>query len=125
MKFLSGVCFITEDVAKLAEFYEKVLQIKADINDVHVQIPLDGGVITLYSRKAAEKDMGFDFSKYHGTGLTKISFNVKDVDAEYEKLKSLDVNIDFITLPTSYPWGARSMHFHDPDGNIVCFLSIK
>jgi len=121
MKFMSGICLITEDVRKLAEFYQKVLQTETELNDVHVVITTEGGGITIYSKSAAEKDMGFDFSKYHGTGMTKFSFGVENVDAEYERLKSLNLNIEFVAVPTTYPWGARSMHFRDLDGNIVCF----
>ena len=121
MKAMNGICFITEDVRKLAEFYQTVLRTKADINDVHVEISIEGGSIVIYSKSAAEKDMGFDFSKYHGTGMCKIGFFVEDVDAEYERLESMD--IAFIAVPTTYPWGARSMHFRDLDGNIVGFVN--
>ncbi len=34
MKRISGICLITEYVCKLAEFYQTVLQTKADLNDV-------------------------------------------------------------------------------------------
>ncbi len=121
MKFANGICIITENPRRLAEFYEQVLQIKVDKNDVHIDIPLDGGGITLYGKSAAENDMGFDFSKYHGTGMIKITFFVDNADAEYKRLKALPLDIDFILPPTTYPWGARSMHFRDLDGNIVCF----
>lgn len=122
MRFLSGACFITRNVRGLAGFYAAVLGIAVDANDLHVEIPLEGGSLVLYDRTAAERDMGFDFSEYHGTGLAKISFLVQDVDAEYERLKALDIRINFMTPPMTYPWGARSMHFRDPDGNIVCFV---
>ena len=123
MKFLNNICLITDDVRKLTEFYEKILKIKTDINDVHVDMKLEGGSIIIYSKSAAEKDMGFNFSKYYGTGMVKFSFLVENVDAEYERLKSLTIDIDFIIPPTTYPWGARSMHFRDLDGNIVCFVT--
>lgn len=122
MQFANGICIITEDVRRLAEFYEKVLQIKTDINDIHVDIPLNGGGITIYSKSAAQKDMGFDFSKYSGTGMIKISFFVDNVDFEYERLKSLNLDIEFMAAPTTYSWGARSMHFRDLDGNIIGFI---
>ena len=122
MRFAGGVCFISEDVRRLAGFYQKILQLKADINDIHVDISLDGGGITVYSKAAAMSDMGFTFSENCGAGMCKITFLVSDVDVEYERLKALDMDIDFIAPPTTYPWGARSMHFRDPDGNIVCFV---
>lgn len=83
---------------------------------------MDGRGITIYSKSAAEKDMGFDFTKYHGTGMVKITFFVENVDDEYERLNALNINIEFMTLPTTYPWGTRSIHFRDLDGNIICFV---
>ncbi len=120
MQFLSTVCFITKDVEKLASFYCEVFQTKIDLNDTHVEVPVDSGGITIYSKSTAENDMGFDFSNYSGTGFTKISFIVDDVDAEYDRLKSLNIAIEI--PPTTYPWGASSMHFRDLDGNIICFI---
>ncbi|HNX15191.1 MAG TPA: hypothetical protein PK854_09285 [Oscillospiraceae bacterium] len=67
---------ITEDVRKLAEFYQKVLQFETELNDVHVVITAEDGGITIYSKSAAEGDMCFNFSQYHGTGMTKFSFGV-------------------------------------------------
>jgi len=124
-RFMNSIALITTDVRKLAEFYLTVFQAETEINDIHVDIPVRGGSIVIYAKSAAEKDMGFDFAKYHGTGLVKFSFSVNNVDAEYERLKSLALDIDFIIPPTTYPWGARSMHFRDLDGNIVCFLEKK
>ncbi len=125
MKFISGICLITVDVEKLAKFYLKVLQTETEteLNNIHVVITAEGGGITIYSKSAAERDMGFNFTRYHGTGMTKFSFLVEDVDAEYERLKSLNLNMEFVAVPTTYPWGARSMHFRDPDGNLVCFVN--
>lgn len=123
MKFLSGICLFTDEVRKLAAFYQAVLQTNADLNDVHVVIPVEDGGITIYAKSAAEKDMGFDFTQHHGTGLFKFTFVVNDVDAEYERLKALNLGIAFDIVPTTYPWGARSMHFRDLDGNLVCFIN--
>ncbi|MGE5604489.1 MAG: VOC family protein [Bacteroidota bacterium] len=119
---ISDICIITEDVPQLIQFYEKVLQVKADGNGIHASLAIGEEGIAIYSKKAAENDMLFDFSKYWGSGNFTIGLNVDDVDKEYERLKSL--NIDFVTTPTTYPWGARSVHFRDPDGNIICFRTI-
>ena len=50
-----------------------------------------------------------------------IAFTVDNVDAEYDKLKKLGVNI--IEPPITRPWGARNMHFCDPYGNHIYFRS--
>ena len=123
MRFARGICLITDDVCRLAEFYRDILQTEADINDIHVNIAVTGGGLTIYSKSAAESDMGFEFRACHGAGMAKFSFVVDDVDAEYARLAALDADIEFLAVPTTYPWGARSMHFQDPDGHIVCFVN--
>ena len=56
-----------------------------------------------------------------GNGSFTIAFRVRDVDTEYERLKEL--NVEFVKLPTTHPWGQRSLCFRDPDNNIVDFMS--
>lgn len=119
---LSDICIITENVPALTRFYENILEIKADINKVHTSFVIGDEGIAIYSKKAAEKDMQFNFSEYWGAGNFTIGINVNDVDKEYERLSLLDV--EFINSPTTFPWGARSVHFRDPDGNIICFRTI-
>ena len=48
-----------------------------------------------------------------------IGFNLDEIDNEVLKLKGLGV--EFVAGPKTYPWGAKSVHFRDPDGNIICF----
>ncbi|OKP83684.1 hypothetical protein A3842_00280 [Paenibacillus sp. P3E] len=117
----SDVCLITEDVTTLTRFYEVVLHEKAVGDHIHSVIHTKGPGLAIYSKQAAESDMKFDFSRYWGSGNITLSFNVDDIDIEYERLKEFDV--EFVTVPTTYPWGARSVHFRDPDGNIICFRS--
>jgi predicted enzyme related to lactoylglutathione lyase len=119
--FFSDVCLITEDVTTLTKFYEFILHVKAEGDHVHAIIQTEGAGLAIYSKKAAESDMKFDFSRYWGSGNITLSFNVDDIDVEYERLKAFDA--EFVTIPTTYPWGVRSVHFRDPDGNIICFRS--
>lgn len=116
----SDFALITEDVPALTSFYEAVFGVVAEGDHIHASLNVHGTGIALYSRAAAERDMGFDFSEYNGTGRLTLGFIVQDVDAEYERLKAIG-NVRFVTTPTTHPWGARSMHFRDPDGNILCF----
>lgn len=120
MEFLD-ICIITEDVPRLVKFYEVVFRTKAEGDKIHSALTTNGAGIAIYSKNAAETDMSFDFSQFWGSGNITIGYNVDDVDREYERLKALKV--DFITSPTDWPWGARSMHFRDPDGNMICFRS--
>jgi uncharacterized glyoxalase superfamily protein PhnB len=46
-----------------------------------------------------------------------VEFVVDDVDAEYQRLHSL--NVEWVQTPTTMPWGNRSILFRDPGGNLV------
>ena len=115
----TDITLITEDVLNLADFYEELFSISIEKNEVHTQFVIGSLRITLYSQRAAEYDMGFDFERYHGTGKMTIGFNLEEIDNEVLKLKELGV--EFVAGPKTYPWGAKSVHFRDPDGNIICF----
>lgn len=114
---LEDVCLITEDVARLVAFYERVLKQSAYWEgEVHASFSVGSMGLAVYAQSAAMKDMEFSFPDW-GAGHVVLGIRVDDVDAEYVRLSALDV--EFITEPKTYPWGARSVHFRDPDGNIV------
>jgi uncharacterized glyoxalase superfamily protein PhnB len=52
-----------------------------------------------------------------------LSFNIDDVDTEFQRLHSLGV--DIINEPKTHPWGARSFQFKDPDGNVMNFRTVR
>ncbi|WP_080648279.1 VOC family protein [Clostridium pasteurianum] len=90
-------------------------------NNVHAELKTDGGNIAIFSVEGMES-MAHNSMCGVGYGGFTINFRVKDVDSEYERLKALGV--EFVMLPTTHPWGARSFWFRDPDCNIVNFVSI-
>ncbi|WP_055668577.1 VOC family protein [Desnuesiella massiliensis] len=119
MKF-ADICIITNNVLDVAEFYETVFSTKAEGDNIHSFINAAGLGIAIYDKNEAEKVMGFDFSNT-GTGLITINFNVDDIEAEYERIKAL--NINGTTEPHLWPWGAKSFRFKDIEGNIIVFRS--
>jgi lactoylglutathione lyase len=42
---------------------------------------------------------------------------VDDVDTEHERLRGEGVRV--LAPPTDRPWGERTLHVADPDGNVV------
>lgn len=116
----AGICLITDNVSRLSDFYKKVLQATVEGDETHVTIHTNGAGISIFSKNGME-DMVAGSTKYTGNSSSVLMFEVKDVDAEYERLKTM--NIEFIMLPTTYPWGSRALWFKDPDGNIVDFYS--
>ncbi len=45
-----------------------------------------------------------------------LAAGVEDVDAAYEQL--LAKGVTFLRPPTNQPWGLRTAHFADPEGNL-------
>jgi catechol 2,3-dioxygenase-like lactoylglutathione lyase family enzyme len=120
MRF-AGICLITRDVPALVDFYTQVLGVDAEGDEVHAELKTKGADMAIFSAEGMERMAP---GSMHGVGYGSVTcaFQVQDVDAEYERLKTLDV--DFVMLPRTHPWGARSFWFRDPDGNIVDFFAI-
>lgn len=47
----------------------------------------------------------------------EVAFFVDDVDSEYQRLQALNVAV--LSAPTDRPWGERTLHIADPDGNVI------
>ena len=116
-----GFGLITDDVSRLRAFYTGVLGCAAEGDDIHTEIQSGGVSFVLYDKAASVADMAFSYDGAMGHGHTTISFRVEDVDAEYARLSQM--GIPFMTRPHTYPWGARSVHLRDPDGNIVTLVT--
>jgi catechol 2,3-dioxygenase-like lactoylglutathione lyase family enzyme len=119
MRF-AGICLITKNVSKLAEFYTEVLGVEADGDDTHVELITEGCGMTIFSVDGMEK-LAPQSMRGAGTGCFTIGFEVEDVDAEYERLNAFGVK--FVKQPTTHTWGTRSFWFRDPDRNIVNFFT--
>lgn len=108
------VCLLTNDVARLSNFYKALFGIDNNSNDnVHQFIISEETTLTVYNDGKERSDNSHNIC---------IAFTVSDVDIEFERLKKLGVVI--IDPPTIRPWGAKNMSFLDPDGNHVFFRSI-
>ena len=119
MKF-SGICLNTDSVPGLAAFYESVFSQKIEGDDTHAEISFGEVGIAFFSNAGMEA-MAPGSMRGAGSGSVVLMFEVADVDAEYERMKTLGV--EFVKLPETHPWGARSFWFRDPDGNIIDFYS--
>ena len=117
---LSGVCLVTDDVGRLASFYESVLQLAGQGDDQYAYFQVGTVLLSIFSTLGME-GMAPGSTAGAGTGRWAVEIEVEDVDAEYARLTSLGV--DFVKPLRTEPWGARSFWFRDPDGNVVDFLT--
>ena len=114
----TDICFVTKHVLRLRSFYESVFGGKAEGDEMHSTLEING----TYFVFLAQKNPAFYYEFSDGTNNTILSFNVDDVDAEYQRL--LAFGAEMLNEPTTHPWGARSFQFKDPDGNILNFRSV-
>jgi catechol 2,3-dioxygenase-like lactoylglutathione lyase family enzyme len=119
MKF-DGICLITHNVPVLVDFYTRVLGVTAEGDEQHAEVGTEGAHLAIFTVDGMEKMAPLSMQGA-GYGSFSLGFEVKDVDAEYERIKTLGV--EFVMLPKTHPWGARSFWFRDPDGNIVDFFA--
>ena len=114
---------VTDDVEGLAGFYARLLAVPTALNEYYVEI--EAGAASLgFSRRRFTEHREADGPPADGPGRRDdviLDFLADDVDAEYERIAALGV--DWVMLPTTQPWGNRSMMFRDPAGNLVNVFS--
>ncbi|MDP4268268.1 MAG: VOC family protein [Bacteroidota bacterium] len=112
---IGEVCIETNDVIKIADFYRKILKIFEECNDKNHQVIIkEGTALTVYNNGKVKNNENENIS---------IAFTVDDVDEEYLRLLNLGIRI--LEAPKVQPWGAKNMHFCDPDGNHIYFRSLR
>ncbi len=112
---IGEVCLETTDVIRLANFYRTILNISdssEENNSVHQFIITEGTTLTVYNDGKPKNNQNQNIS---------LAFTVNDVDEEYERFVKLGIPI--VDPPKVQPWGAKNMHFCDPDGNHIYFRS--
>ena len=118
---LVSLRIITANIVTLVEFYEKATGIEAKWStDDFAEIVTSSFTLAIGSTRTLA---------FFGEGIAQpatnksviIEFLVENVDAEYERIK--DLSIDIVQKPTTMPWGNRSLLFRDTDGNLINFFT--
>ena len=120
MDFVS-IRIITSDVARLVEFYERATGVQAtwatedfaELKTPTATLAIAGTrTVPLFAPGSARP------ADNHSV-ITE--FLVDDVDRVHQNLTGFVT--DFVSGPTTMPWGNRSLLFRDPDGNLVNFFT--
>ncbi len=114
---LASIRIITDDVDRLARFYETVTGV-TPLRPAPVFAEFRTATGTIAIGSTATVSMLGDAAPTPASNRSVIvEFLVDDVDAEFARLgAALD---DVVLEPTTMPWGNRSTLFRDPDGNLV------
>jgi len=111
---------LTDDVERLAAFYATLLESPVALNGYYVEVPAGPVSVGLSKRKFTELQV-HSLAGPSGQAGFMLDFLVADADAEYARIAALDV--DWLSPPTTQPWGNRSMIFQDPAGNLINVFS--
>ena len=114
---LVSIRVITNDVARMAEFYQRVTGMPVawstpDFAELHTP----AGTLAIGSTRTVAL-FGEGSAQPADNHTAIIEFLVADVDADYERIRQ--VATEFVNEPTTMPWGNRSLLLRDPDGNLV------
>ncbi|HET9959186.1 MAG TPA: VOC family protein [Polyangiaceae bacterium] len=108
---------ITQDVQRLVGFYQQVTLIAPVWRTPEfAELSTPTYTLAIGSESTVER---FYPGAARGSRnqSTILELRVADVDVEYRRLaERLDV---VVQVPTTMPWGNRSLLFRDPDGNLV------
>jgi len=114
---LVSIRVITADVARLVTFYERVTGVPATWSTPDfAELRTGSGTLAIGGTRTVAL-FAPDAARPADNRSVIIEFLVEDVDAVHRDLTG--VVEDFVTEPTTMPWGNRSLLLRDPDGNLV------
>ncbi|MFJ8151403.1 VOC family protein [Streptomyces sp. NPDC094468] len=120
MEFVS-IRIITADVARLVDFYERATGARAEwANEDFAELRTAGATLAIGGTRTVPLFAPGSARPADNRSVI-VEFLVDDVDRVHRNLA--DVVTDFVTEPTTMPWGNRSLLFRDPDGNLVNFFT--
>lgn len=125
---LVSVRVITDDVSRLATFYELVTDTPVRwATPDFAELPTPAGTLAIGStRTVAAFGPGSVHPADNRTAI--IEFLVDDVDAVFARLHDglTGTAGTVVNEPTTMPWGNRSLLLRDPDGTLVnCFAPVS
>ncbi|SRR5258708_6707992 len=115
---IATVVFV-RDLDRCTTFYRETFKLPYTGSDANSSTFLLGErYLILLSVSGAADLLGADPNEFKIDGAPRVvlAAGVKDVDAAYEEIKAKGVT--FLRPPTDQPWGLRTAHFADPEGNL-------
>jgi predicted enzyme related to lactoylglutathione lyase len=116
-----SIRIITDDVARLAQFYERATGVQATwSNENFAELTASSATLAIASTRTVPL-FAPGAARPADNNSVIIEFLVDNVDDTYRNLTGFVE--DFVNEPTTMPWGNRSLLFRDPDGNLVNFFT--
>jgi lactoylglutathione lyase len=116
MRRIDYVILFVADVEASIGFYRDLLGLPFKFEERgYAEFDTEGARFGLFDRRLLPDLIGRDATG--GGPCGEVLFLVEDVDREHERLRA--AGADILTGPVDRPWGHRTLHLVDPDGNVV------
>jgi lactoylglutathione lyase len=113
-----AILFVS-DLDRSVAFYRDVIGLPFRFAaDAYAEFATEGAKFALFPRRQLPELIGREAPE----GVApwpqgEVAFFVDDVDAEHRRLREAGATV--LAPPTDRPWGERTLHVADPDGNVV------
>ena len=115
---LVSVRIITDDVARLVAFYERVTGVAASwATEDFAELHTTSGTLAVGSTRTVAL-FGAGVAEPAANRSAIVEFIVGDVDRTFATLAAAG-DLEVVQEPTTMPWGNRSLLLRDPDGSLV------
>jgi lactoylglutathione lyase len=120
---LNYIRLLTNNFSEMIDFYQNKLSMNLthkNDNAEYAEFELSNAAISIYNRDNMAKALGMEIAPavHECQDKKMIVIMVEDLNQTYQMLSKK--NITFLMAPTNRPeWGTKTMHFRDPDGNII------
>jgi predicted enzyme related to lactoylglutathione lyase len=111
-----GVCIMTNNVSRLAQFYRDLFETASEGNDEHTTINIGGLGVAIWKRDLPD-GMNDGKMKELRKHCYALMFSSPDLDKTYERAREVGAAIQ--EVPADQPWGCRAFVMNDPDGNRI------
>lgn len=120
---IASIRIITADIRPLIRFYEQVTGLPiTQYTEDFAELRTPSFVLAIGSTRTLQLFGGAHLITPESNRSLILEFCVDDVDLEYHKLLQ-HLGNSIVQIPTTMPWGNRSMLFRDPDGNLINFFT--
>ncbi|HVU66937.1 MAG TPA: VOC family protein [Ktedonobacteraceae bacterium] len=116
---VDATVLFVQNLSKSIEFYRDTLELPLVFQDSgSATFQMENQYFLLLAPSTATNLLSDEANPVEITGNARflLATGVENVDATYETLKARGVT--FLKPPISQPWGLRTAHFTDPEGNI-------